>query len=594
MKSSVRILVFLFCISITYSQNTLDQMKNLVKDKEYEKAILLIPQAAAENKKNSSAFELFGDIYYEMEKIDSAILMYQRSYELEKDNKLIMRKYAKTLAENKNITEALKMIELAIKEDKNDVYNYIQKGLIYVQVDSFQLARTFLTKAREMDKTIPDAFVALGDLYYAWKIYDPAISHYEEALALDEKLIDARIKLANSYYWRANSESDSKLRDEYFNRSLKEWNRVGKDDPKNARAFFQQGKIFYLASRWGSAAQAFFKYTDLRPDGHLGRWYLAQCLVKIDSCEAAIPQLEIVMSNIDSVKTKARLELARCNAKLKKYEPSVKYFDAIIADKEILENNDLFLYANSVWNLKDTTKAIDLFKSYFDKESTKTTYMAWFASQMFKRKSYEDAIVYFQKVIDNLKNDKSVNGNNGSNPETNGNGEEASNGEDKNKEIPKMYYYIGLSQQSMTRYKEAADAFKNCISFDSTYLKAYVNLADAYAAMEMMPESIDNFRKAIDKGSLDTAQNMPTVRLAFQKLAGVYFKDKKYDDLKNISDKWTKLEEKNSMAWFYMGLSYHGKGDKENACRYYKKSLSLDKDNASTKKALSQLKCDEM
>lgn len=594
MKLSIRILVFVFCVGITYSQGSFEQIKRLVSDKEYEKAIVLIPQAIPDNKKNPAAFELFGDIYYEMEKIDSALIMYRKSYELEKDNKLIMRKYAKTLAENKNTDEAIKIIDLAIKEDKDDVYNYIQKGLIYVQVDSFQIARTILTKAREMDKKIPDALLALGDLYYVRKIYPLAMNHYEEALAINEMLIEARIKLANSYYWAANSETDSKLRDEYFNRSLKEWNRVSKDDPKNARAFFQQGKIFYLASRWGNSAQAFYKYVDLRPEGHLGRWYLAQCLVKIDSCEAAIPQLEIVMNNIDTVKSKARLELARCYGKTKKFETAVKVFDEITTANEILEPTDLFLYANSVWQAKDTVKAITLFKGYFEKESGNTKYLGWFATQLFKRKSYDDAIIYFRKVIDNLKNEKTANGNNGGSQASNGNGEEDGDSGDNTKQMAKMYYYIGLSHQSMKRDTAAAEAFAASIEVDPTYLKAYVNLADSYAAMNLMNESIGYFLKAIDMGSLDTAQNMPTVRLAFQKLSGIYFKDKKYDDLRNLSEKWAKLEEKSSMAWFYLGLSYHGKGDKENACRNYKKSLSLDKDNQSAKKAISNLKCDEL
>ncbi len=590
MKISIKIIVFLFCTGIAFSQNTYDQIKRLVADKEYEKAVLLIPQAIPENKKNTAAFELFGDIYHEMDKIDSALIMYQKSYELDKDNELIMRKYAKTLAENKNIGDALKMIDLAIKEDKNDVYNYIQKGLIYVQVDSFQQARTFLTKAREMDKTIPDAFVALGDLYYAWKIYDPAISHYEEALALKETLIEARIKLATSYYWKANSEMDSKLRDEYFNRSLKEWNRVGKEDPKNARAFFQQGKIFYLASRWGSSAQAFYKYVELRPDGHLGRWYLAQCLVKIDSCDAAVPHLEIVMNNIDTVKTKAKIELARCNSKTKKYEQSVKLFDELVAENNQLEANDLFLYANSVWQAKDTVKAIELFKSYFEIESTNTAYLGWFATQLFKRKSYDDAIVFFQKYIDNLKEVKNVNGNGGNTDPD----EDGQNGTDVYKQKAKMYYYIGLSHQNMARQKESMEAFKNCIALDSNNLRAYVNLADSYAAQEMMTESVATFQQAINNGIADTTGNMPVIRLAFQKLAGVYFKDKKYDDLRNLGEKWIKLEDKSSMAWFYVGLSFHGKGDKENACRNYKKSLSLDRDNQSAKKAIANLRCDEM
>ncbi len=588
MKYVLLILAFVVSTGTSFSQNTLGQIRNLVSDKEYDKAGALIPQAIGEEKKNAKAFELFGDIYYELEKLDSANMMYQRSYELDKENKFVMRKYAKVLAETKQIEEALKMIDKAIKEDKKDVYNYIQKGLIYVQVDSFQLARSVLSVATDMDKSIPDAFIALGDLYYAWKVYDPAITNYEQALALDEKLIDARIKLATSYYWRANSETDSKLRDEYFNRSLVQWNRVGKDDPKNAKAFYQQGRIFYLASRWGNSAQAFIKYVDLRPDGHLGRWYLAQCLVKIDSCNQAIPHLEIVMNNIDSVKYKACMELARCNSKLKIYEPSIKYFEQCKNNNIPFENNDYFLYANSLFQNKDTLKAIDVFKNYFELEKSKTDYMAWFAVQLFKRKSYDDAIIYYQKVIDNLKAGNGAgNGNNGQNGDNGGD----ENGGTANEQLAKMYYYIGLSHQNMTRPKEASDAYQLCIGADSSYVRAYVNLADSYANLKMMPESIEWFNKAIEKGLLDTAKNMSSVRNSFQKLAGIYMGDKKFNELKELAERWTKADAGSSNAWFVLGYTYHNKQDKDNACRCYKKAIALDKNNTNARKQLAVLDC---
>lgn len=39
---------------------------------------------------------------------------------------------------------------------------------------------------------------------------------------------------------------DQTLSQEYFRRSLNEWNYITKVDPKNATAFYEQGKYFFL------------------------------------------------------------------------------------------------------------------------------------------------------------------------------------------------------------------------------------------------------------------------------------------------------------------------------------------------------------
>ncbi|MBI5325592.1 MAG: tetratricopeptide repeat protein [Ignavibacteriae bacterium] len=312
MKNVLKLLVVLISIINMYGQSSYEKIRDYVYSGDYMNAAALIQPAIKENPKNESLMIICGDIYLELDKPDSALIMYLKADDIKGDEPSTMRKIAHTLSILGRHDEAVKEMKDAIKETPNDVQNYLEIGRVYIKADSLKLAEFNIAKAREINKSMPDAYVALGDLYFAQKVYELAKNNYEEALSLNADLIEARIKLATAYYWLGMREFDKDLANEFFERSLKEWNTITKKDPKNAKAYFEQGKILYFSQQYENAAKSLYEYVTLRPTGSLGRWYLAQSLYELRYCDSASIQLKICANEIDSIKSKALRLAARC------------------------------------------------------------------------------------------------------------------------------------------------------------------------------------------------------------------------------------------------------------------------------------------
>jgi tetratricopeptide (TPR) repeat protein len=574
MKRTILILtILLFGFISAFSQKPSEQVKQFANDKDYEKAAALIPEALKNEYKNVNFLLLCGDIYFELEKYEDALKMYQKADDEDRNEIPIMRKVAKTLSITGRHNESIELYKKALKKDESNVKLQLELGMAYIKADSLSRAELIITRAREMDKKSADANEALGDLYFAQRVYELARENYEEALSKDDKLIQARIKLATSYYWLANKEIDDDLRNELFSRSLKEWNIITKQDPKNAKAYYEQGKILYFGRKFGDAAQAFYQYILLRPSGSVGRWYLAQSLYEIGKCDSAAPHLELVSQELDSVKIKAKLLLARCYFENGNYQKSIEKFGELKKDTK-LEVIDMKRYSRSYLNIGDTTS--------FLREFTETinTYPDELCNDMFglgktliKMKKYTEAIGIFNKKLNTPKCKDSL---------------EA-----------QALYWIGLCYF----FTEKDDANKNLvldtakqyleksIALDTNNLSAYLYLGDVFAAQDDLETSENLFFKVIAKGSADTAHYKREVNQAYQKACSVKLDKKKYPDLVKIGNEWIKIFPDEYIPYLYIAVGYQGQSDKENACKYYKKVLTLDPKNAIAKKNLTALGC---
>ena len=388
MKKLIAILVILIISSsLGFSQSAKDNLRSAVKNKEYIEASNYISEAISDNPKDLDLHILCGDLYFEIEKLDSALILYRKADDISSNESKVLRKIGRTLSYMGRHQEAIKILNDLVRRKKDDVYNHLELGSAYIKADSLSQAELTITRAREMNRSIPDGWVALGDLYFAQRVYELARTNYEEALSIDEDLTDARVKLATAYYWLANQETDKDLSNELFTRSLKEWNIVTQKDPKNARAFFEQGKILFLAKKWEDAAKSFYQYTQLRPTGSLGRWYMAQSMFELGQCDSAAPQLKIVANEIDTVKNKATLMLAQCFFDQKRYQESVNEYN-VLHKTGILDLKDLKRYAAALFRVNDTTNGLKIYEEIITKDTTECLLMYQLGSLMLSMKNY--------------------------------------------------------------------------------------------------------------------------------------------------------------------------------------------------------------
>ncbi|TAL69697.1 MAG: tetratricopeptide repeat protein [Bacteroidetes bacterium] len=563
MKNVLKILVVLVSITVLYGQSSYEKIRDLVYAGDYMNAAALIPAAVKENPKNEALMILCGDVYSELDKLDSALIMYKKADDIKSDEPPTMRKIAQTLSLLGRHNEAINEMKDAIKEAPNDVQNYLEIGRVYIKADSLKLAEFNISKAREINKSIPDAYVALGDLYFAQKVYELAKNNYEEALSINQDLIDARIKLATAYYWLGMRELDKDLANEFFERSLKEWNTITKKDPKNAKAYFEQGKILYFSQQFENAAKSLYEYVTLRPTGSLGRWYLAQSLYELRACDSASVQLKICANEIDSIKSKALKLAARCYYDNAKYKESIDEFMEL-KKTDTLELQDLKRVAQAALQIGDTALAVQYYVEAKDRDPSQCKYVYDVGRFiMYVVKDYKLAIDFFKTRL--------VHCNDSLNQTVN--------------------YFIGYGYSIEKQYDSAYVYLKESLKLNPKDLKSHLFLGDVYAGLKKPDSAKVEFEFIIENINGNTETVKFELTQALFKLCGMFLEQKKPNELKKYAQKWVELLPENQYGYLYLAVSYQLNSDTENACKYYKKVLSIDPKNPQAKEMINKLKC---
>jgi tetratricopeptide (TPR) repeat protein len=542
-----------------------DQMKEAFEAKDFITAEKFIEAATTENNEDYEVFLMAGDIYLEMEKKEEALNMYNKAEDLEGDEPDIMRRLGRVNSQLGNFALAIEQINEAIDEEEDNPENYLTLANVYIIADSLSQAELAIQKAQNLDDENPRAFLVLGDLYFQRRVYELARQNYERALELDNDLIDARMKLATSYYWLGTRQVDDDLANELFTKSLSEWNKITKQDTNNATAFFEQGKIFYLSKQHDNAAKSLNRYVMLRPDAKLGRWWLAQSLEKVGRCDSAATHLRIVSEEIDSVRVKAKMLLARCYFDNENYEKAIEEFERVRKDTTI-EVVDMQKLGQAYLQLQDTNKALQTWEEAVKiAPEENCRFMDQMGYIYQRRGDYSDAI----RILDlRLKTETC--------------------GEDK---IHIVYYLIGQSYLLDTAQSAqlAIEPLEKSVEANKEFHFAKISLGDAYVKIDSNSKAEDIFNKVIEEGITDTTKNKFVLKQAFQKLSGMYLDSKNFSKLIDATERWASIFADDPMAPLYTAIAYHSQQNGPMACKYYRQVLKIEPDNASASKNLKLL-----
>ncbi len=564
MKKVALILSMLFLCFSTYAQDNLGTFRQFYRNKAYQEAYELLPSLVNQKYKDESIYVAFGDIYLEFEKYDSAKIMYQFAYDLRNDREEIIIKLARANSLVRETDKAIKLLKDYLKKNNDSWSTSLELGYTYLRADSIKQAEYYIARARDLNKKSPEPLVALGDLYFAQKVYELARMNYEEALSINPDLTDARVKLATAYYWLANREADENLSSELFTRSLKEWQIVSQRDPKNARAWFEQGKILFLARRFDDAARALYQYVQLRPYGSLGRWFLAQSLVEIGKCDSALSHLQIVAQEIDSVRPIAQLKLARCFFDNQNFTKSVETYQMVKSEFNNLDNIDYERFASSYLRIGDTSKAISVYDELLSKNPNLCLLSYQVGMISFVSKRYTEATKFFQRYL-NKCNDTLK---------------------------PKVLFYLGNSYLNNNQPDSAILVLSEAILVDSVNPLVYIYRGDAYANLNKKDLARTDFQQAVNIVSTSTKESEKKfISFAFGKLCSLLFEARDAKELLKISKKWSEVEPNSENAWLYIAISYQLQKDVPNACKSWKKLLQINPKNKIANEYYEQLKC---
>lgn len=557
------LLLFVSIGSILADQ--LERARRLYQEKQYAEAASAIEEYLRREPSNLEALLLAGDIYIQLERPTQALEYYRRAYQKDRHDTRAVRAYARILSDVGDHKQSLEILRSAVRTNPNDVYLRLAYGQALLAADSIRAAELEITKAREMNKTIPDGFLALGDLYFSQRVYLLAKDNYEQALKLDPDNLGAHEKLALVYFRLANAEVvDNALANEYYSRSLQEWSEIIKRDPTYARAYFEKGKIYFYASRFADAAASLQEYIRLRPDAPnatLARWYCAQSLEKVGKCQEAEEYLRFVVDHLDSVRAKARLLLARCYFDMKQYAAAVEQFRMLLDEQPgLLESTlDRERYGYSLILAGDTLAAIKVLRDVVDHDSSRCGTMFRLAEWYRGQQLYDDAITLYQRYLRNC-------------PDT---------------LAAKVYALMGTAYFSANRPPDAVDALRRSIALDSTIVFAYRMLA---ASLKSAGAKADEVVTILRQG-LSHAYTPSDRGLIYTLYCQILLEEKRYEELKSVAQRWFTTDQDRADAALYLAVGFQGSGDRDNACKYYREALRLNPGLDIARKNIKQLDC---
>ena len=579
MKKLILVFLIFFIASRIFALDAKDLM-DAYQSKDFELAIKLIPDAINQNPKDPQIHLIAGEIYLEMEKYAQAAQMFEKAVSLDRKNITSWVRWGRSLTLSGKYDEAMKILKDAQERDEKNVFVLLEMANVYLLRDNISnedltKAELLITRASQLNDKEPASFVALGDFYFKRRVYDLAKLNYEKALELNPNLSEAREKLAISFYWLGNREVDDDLSSQYFKRSLEEWNRITQNDPKNARAFFEQGKILFLSKNYKDAVIALRNYINLRPSSSLARWYLAQSLDEIGAFDTAAYHLEIVAREIDSVRNKALLMRARALydaadfANKKNGFRSDLYQSSIEAYKVAEKDTSLIVLdyqkiGQSYLLLKDTLNALENWKKAVDLDPNESCRIMDIMGSIYQRLAkYDDAINILKKRVEN----NNCNGN--------------------NDHI--AYYFIGNSYLLSKRPPDAIPFLEKSITLDSTFLFARISLADAYVNLNKINDAEILFNSVIDIGKTDTTKYSFALVQAFTKLGQMLIEQKKYNDVVKLGERWASVFPNEAYAYLFQAIGYHNLQNGKLACQNYRKVLRIDPKNTVAQKNIKSL-----
>lgn len=551
----------------TVAQAAFERAKSLVEQRDFESAQTEIVAAIKQEPKNIEVLLMAGEIYSELEKLDVAVNYLKQAYELDKDNSRVVRSYSNALSSKGNHTLAIELMRKAVKNDKNDVYNQLTLGEVLLNADSTNAAELVITKAKEMNKKIPNGFLALGNLYFKQQVYMLANDNYESALKIDPNNLVARERLATSYYKMANKETaDNALANELYSRSLQEWNTIAKQDPKNARAFFEQGKIYFYASKFRESAYNLSQYYRLRPDADnapISRWFLAQSYDKLNQFDSAEPHLVFVIEKVDTVRTKANAMLAKGYFFTKKYKQSAEVYQRITDAQIKLDANETERYGYALFLSGDSLKGANIIRDAVTMDPTKCGTMNRLADLYRRMKRYDDAILMYQFRLKNCTD--SMN--------------------------PRIYALIGTSYFSANKPDSAIAPLQEAIKLDSNLVFARNLLGESLNALKRTDEAKQVFVESITMIKSNPSAYKTELDGAFSTYCRILNENKSYPELKKIAASWCELNPKSDIAYFWAGAACSQLNEKELACKNYTEAIKLNPNNENAKKYKKSLGC---
>ncbi len=257
------------------AQNLQDAIK-LTDNEQFEKAASAFRGLIQREPTNGDNFFFYGENYFKQEvidssfkkmELDSARMMYDMGLKKNPNNAINYVGIGKVLWYEGKLQDAKKQfydaVQIISPINKTDKSSGKQKAMVYMKIAETYIkaknkdlaeAMNLLNKALKEDKDNPEIYILMGDAMFEQNQGDAsqAILQYKKAYDLDKKSSRALLRIGQLYS-RARNLSEA----------VKNYDEAIKVDPNFAPAYREKAEAFYRGKQYETAIQNYKKYLEL-------------------------------------------------------------------------------------------------------------------------------------------------------------------------------------------------------------------------------------------------------------------------------------------------------------------------------------------
>ena len=537
------------------AQTKIDKAKDLLNQGKPKEALILLREIVAAPEKNSEAWRLFGQAFFDLSVADSAKIAGQKAISIDEKNVKAYILVAAVEEGRKDLKAALAMLNSGLVEKKNDWELLTAKGFMLLRADSVDRSIVELTKAKEANPNSATIYNGLGDTYNKQGVPMFAITQYEKSADLDSMNADVYNKLGKLYY-----------KERRYNDAAKAYARVVVLDPSNKTVLLDLSKM-YMASRpkqYENAAKYLKLYIDRFPKSDEAWGMYSEALFYLKKYPEALDAAQHVLK-IDPKSGKAWRFQAIAQFELKKFKESIESFKKL-DQVDTMKVDDYFRLGDAYVEQKQTSAAVEAYENVLKLDpNQKEVYNKAAAIYMSPPNTdYARAAALFQRRFTT----------------------------DSSSRALSAYLNFASCKMQLKEYDSARIAYRTFISKRADYASAWLGLAQSL--MLISSDSLQRAKVAYEEWlklipPAEEPKYKKALADAYKNIAVAYFAEKKYEQAIPALKKSLQYNDADDDTHFRLGLAYSMSNNKEDAIKEYQKAFKLNPKNKDAKKGLEFL-----
>lgn len=380
-----------------FSQTLKDAIK-LTDNEQFQKAAVVYRKLIQAQPSNGDNYFYFGENYFKNEELDSAAMYYKKGAEVNATNGLNYVGLGKIDLVNGKTEDAKGKFFQALNVSKTKnatIHTEIAEAYLSVDPKNVEEAMKQLNLAMKIDPNNVETILLLGDAHLE-NSSDPnsgaaAIKQYEKAVELDKKSSKGYLR-AGKLWMRAKN----------WSLALEQFNKAIEIEPAFAPAYRERAELYFRAGKYSEAVADYEKYLQLNDDpGARVRYaqflYLAQQYLK------SIEEIGKIQQKDSSNVVLYRI-MAYNLYETKDYPKGLVYMNSFF-EKAKAKNTriitDDYIYLGRLQSgVGEDSLAILSFKKALEMDPSRTDIYGEIGITYMKQKNYKDATVALEKKIE--------------------------------------------------------------------------------------------------------------------------------------------------------------------------------------------------